>query len=648
MADEVPHSSVTESHKRKYDDTSPTNPPSSGGRRSTGFSAAIVSPSSDSVPFYNSVPQPVDEIETAKQRAQEIAARIFGDAEAKRPKVDSAGIDTIANPSDQKPLFSNIPVGSTAISYGFQGTSKKIEIPNGRVGVIIGKAGETIKYIESQSGAKIQVTRDMDADLSLSTRPVEVVGTPDQIAKAEELIKEVLAEAEAGGSGIVTRRAAVHAGSDQFVMKVPNNKVGLVIGKGGETIKNIMARSGARVQVIPLHLPPGNMSRDRTVQIDGSHDQIEAAKQLVTEVISGENRLRNPARAGGYTLQAYQARPPTSWTSGQPPIQQSGAYPGPSPQYGVQASYAGYPQPMSGGYPPNWDHSSAQAGQQAQGTGYDYYSQQPPQQQQAAGAPAPTGTSGYNYNQPPPAGYGQQAYSQDGYGGGYVAPGSQPAYGQLVQNPHQGYDQQQGYYSTAGYGSVTKPPHDAHTPSYGTQVETGQAPASSQPTSLGQPTSNPAYPSQTGYGVPPASQSGYVTQPPIQGGYGAPQAQKASTNPPVYGQSQQSHSQGGGYGQMYPNSLTSAAPSGYGQTDSIAQRAPPPYGAATAQPITYPPPFGAPPVAQSYGQQPPAYSGPYDTAYSQPPTYPTNSTAAPASQAPASELSGAAKTLPQS
>lgn len=39
-------------------------------------------------------------------------------------------------------------------------------------------------------------------------------------------------------------------------------------------------------QVIPLHLPPGDTSQERTVQIDGSSEQIEAAKQLVYEVIS--------------------------------------------------------------------------------------------------------------------------------------------------------------------------------------------------------------------------------------------------------------------------------------------------------------------------------------------------------------------------
>lgn len=38
--------------------------------------------------------------------------------------------------------------------------------------------------------------------------------------------------------------------------------------------------------MIPLHLPPGDTSQERTVQIDGTSEQIESAKQLVDEVIS--------------------------------------------------------------------------------------------------------------------------------------------------------------------------------------------------------------------------------------------------------------------------------------------------------------------------------------------------------------------------
>lgn len=60
--------------------------------------------------------------------------------------------------------------------------------------MIIGKGGETIKYLQMQSGAKIQVTRDMDSDPHSLTRTVELTGTSESIAKAEQLIKDVLAE----------------------------------------------------------------------------------------------------------------------------------------------------------------------------------------------------------------------------------------------------------------------------------------------------------------------------------------------------------------------------------------------------------------------------------------------------------------------
>ncbi|KAJ6354419.1 hypothetical protein OIU77_005099 [Salix suchowensis] len=178
---------------------------------------------------------------------------------------------------------------------------------------------------------------------------------------------------------------------------------------------------------------------------------------------------------------------------------------------------------------------------------------------------------------------------------------------------------------------------------------------------------NPAsYPpqgaAQPGYGLPPSSQSGYGSQPAAQyGSYGASQPQKPSANPPVYGQSQQSPSTTGGYGQPtgqpgYPHSQP--VPSGYVQPDSGSQSAPPSsYGATGAQP-GYAPPYGAPPAGQpGYGQGPPPYSSAsYGSGYSQPAAYSADGNAtsnargtyesAPASQT--AQQSGVAKASPQS
>ncbi|KAG8375654.1 hypothetical protein BUALT_Bualt10G0122800 [Buddleja alternifolia] len=613
MADEVAYASGGgDSNKRKYEDSPPPVV-----RRATGFSSPPDSAAPP--PLYNTVPPPMNEIELAKQKAQEIAARLLNNSDpSKRARVENGaggggGFDVMDGGAGygQKPLGLGLSGPPQGASYGYPSPTKRIEIPNGRVGVIIGKGGETIKYLQLQSGAKIQVTRDMDADPNSTTRGVELMGTPDQVAKAEQLISDVLSEADTGGSGLVSRRlTGQQSGAEQFVMKVPNNKVGLVIGKGGETIKNMQVTTGARIQVIPLHLPPGDMSRERTVQIEGTSEQIEAARQLVNEVTS-ENRMRNSSMSGGYPQQGYQARPPTNWAQPGPPIQQPGygyvqpgAYPGPSPQYSQQ-SYPGYPpQSTSGGYATGWGQSSApQTQQPSQGGNYDYYNQQqPPQQQQPqGGSGAPTDASSYNYSQAPAYSQGQ-GYGQDGYSG-YQGQG----YGQPQPNPNTGYDQQQQGYSSA-YANVSNPPPDAHTPSYGTtQGDPNQATA---------PSPNPNYPTQAStqpsYGVPPSSQA--------------------------YAQPQQSPSaQGGGYAQPgYP---------GYAQTDLSAQR-PPSSGYPTSQPGYGAPPYGVLPASHlRYGQQePPAYNTAYGVGYSQPPAYSSDATPPPQSVQP----SGAAKASPSS
>lgn len=62
------------------------------------------------------------------------------------------------------------------------------------MGVVIGKSGETIKGLQAKSGARIQITRDADHDPQATNRQVEIMGTPDQISRAEQMIKDVIAE----------------------------------------------------------------------------------------------------------------------------------------------------------------------------------------------------------------------------------------------------------------------------------------------------------------------------------------------------------------------------------------------------------------------------------------------------------------------
>lgn len=83
MADEAVYAAGGETNKRKYEDSPPPV-----GRRSTGFSSPPDSAAPP--PSYNSVPPPLNEIELAKQKVQEIAARILNNADpSKRARVEN-------------------------------------------------------------------------------------------------------------------------------------------------------------------------------------------------------------------------------------------------------------------------------------------------------------------------------------------------------------------------------------------------------------------------------------------------------------------------------------------------------------------------------------------------------------------------------
>lgn len=68
------------------------------------------------------------------------------------------------------------------------------------------------------------------------------------------------------------------------MITVPSNKVGLVMGKGGETIRSICSSSGAHCQVDKA-APEG--AREKNIVIKGNTDSVERAKAMIQEKIGG-------------------------------------------------------------------------------------------------------------------------------------------------------------------------------------------------------------------------------------------------------------------------------------------------------------------------------------------------------------------------
>ncbi|KAE8734563.1 hypothetical protein F3Y22_tig00000764pilonHSYRG00331 [Hibiscus syriacus] len=558
--------------------------------------------------------------------------------------------------------------------------SRKMEVPNAKVGVLIGKAGDTIRYLQYNSGAKIQIMRDADTDRDAPTRPLEIIGTLSSINKAEKLISAVIAEAEAGGSpslvvrGLATTQAT--GAADQIEIQVPNEKVGLIIGRGGETIKGLQTRSGARIQLIPQHLPEGDGSKERTVRVTGDKKQIEIAREMIKDVLN--QNVRPSPHSGSFNQQGYRPRgtggPPQWGPRGNPSqigsydYQQQGPYPSQNSHY--QPPYVGYPShqmaPRSN-FGPSWEQGPHNMQGPPQSGGYDYYGRQGgvsnPHLTSIPGhgsgpAPAPS-QSNYNYGQPRgPGDYAHpppysQAAPQHGYGHGYEEKNENHT---PVQHPYGGYGSTQPGYAQPG-----------PQPGYAPQQQYGKPPLyamqSQGPQTYGPPTNQPGEvpyqgPTVQSYGlnVPPQQQYPCTSSGPTQQSYppygSAPPSDGYSQPPSVTGQAypQQGSQPVAGYSQ--PTAYAQPSTAGYGQYPpsqqgySEQQQAPnnAGYGYQGAQDSGY---GGAP--AATYGAQPTSGQATYAQTTAAQPTYDqsvpqSGGYAAPAA-APGSAPAGYGKTV---
>lgn len=74
------------------------------------------------------------------------------------------------------------------------------------------------------------------------------------------------------------------------IMPVPNECVGLIIGRGGETIRQLQMETGAKIQVAKGTIPGTNM---RNVFIEGPPEKYEIAKKCLEEVVEEYKNLES-------------------------------------------------------------------------------------------------------------------------------------------------------------------------------------------------------------------------------------------------------------------------------------------------------------------------------------------------------------------
>ncbi|XP_068095272.1 far upstream element-binding protein 1 isoform X1 [Hyperolius riggenbachi] len=290
-----------------------------------------------------------------------------------------------------------------------------VPIPRFAVGIVIGRNGEMIKKIQGDAGVRIQFKPD---DGSTPERIAQISGPPDRCQHAAEIINDLLRSVQAGngggpgpggrgrGRGQGNWNMGPPGGLQEFNFVVPTVKTGLIIGKGGETIKNISQQSGARIE-LQRNPPPNSDPNMKMFTVRGSPQQIDYARQLIEEKIGGPvNPLGPPVPHGPPGGVPGPHGPPGPPGPGAPmgpynPPQYNPGPPGPAP-HGPPAPYA--PQGWGNTYPhwqqqpvqPDPSKAAADPNSAAWAAYYaHYYQQQAPQPPAAPSAgPSTTQTNG--------------------------------------------------------------------------------------------------------------------------------------------------------------------------------------------------------------------------------------------------------------
>jgi RNA-binding protein Nova len=148
-------------------------------------------------------------------------------------------------------------------------------VPGGLAGVILGKGGETIVATQAETGTVMKMSKAHEVYPGTTDRILLITGLTEKVRHAQKVIWERIL---AGQHDVLKQLNA-----DEYMMKlvVPNVTVGLIIGRGGQVIKNIKEMSNAYVQV--SQKSPDCRLVERIITIGGDTEQMYKAFDMILD-----------------------------------------------------------------------------------------------------------------------------------------------------------------------------------------------------------------------------------------------------------------------------------------------------------------------------------------------------------------------------
>ena len=223
-----------------------------------------------------------------------------------------------------------------------------LHIPNNKVGLVIGRDGRHVGFVQNRTGTRISIARD---SWDGSRRRVEIEGPPERCREAATMIQRLIASADdrdreisegairalfeglevaetavMAANVVASQRAREELADDadaQFddssadfdgrgmpgaprgappsarqgpataTMTIPHTKVGMIIGRGGDNVKYIQQQTHARIQIqTDAETPEG--APNRMVYLRGPVEACRHAARLINDMCIGRVLIHAP------------------------------------------------------------------------------------------------------------------------------------------------------------------------------------------------------------------------------------------------------------------------------------------------------------------------------------------------------------------
>jgi far upstream element-binding protein len=189
------------------------------------------------------------------------------------------------------------PYGGPNDRRGGDDNTDTINIESNLVGLIIGRQGESLRKIEADTGTRIQFLNGPES--TGSVRLCKITGSRASRNDAKAEISRIISENGPGHSRFGhdghDRSHASKAstlptpgeGESTMQIMVPDRTVGLIIGRGGETIRDLQERSGCHVNIVGENKSLNGL---RPVNLMGTPEASQKAQDLIHEIVESDTR----------------------------------------------------------------------------------------------------------------------------------------------------------------------------------------------------------------------------------------------------------------------------------------------------------------------------------------------------------------------